>query len=133
MKQKIGYVDGFVLVVPKKNIKAYRAMAKDGVKLWMKHGALECKECVGDDLNSNMGGMTMPTFIKTAKAKPNETVVFSYIGYKSRAHRDQVNARVMKDPYMNTPKQENKPMPFDPKRMAYGGFKVIVGAQNIME
>ena len=76
MKQKIGYVDGFVLVVPKKNIKAYRAMAKDGVKLWMKHGALECKECVGDDLNSNMGGMTMPTFIKTAKAKPNETVVF---------------------------------------------------------
>ena len=121
-----GYVDGFVLVVAKKNINAYKKMAQMGGKLWKKYGALEYLECVGDDLNPSMGGMKLLTFSKMAKTKPSETVVFSFIVYKSRQHRDQVNAKVMKDPYMNDPKNKNMPMPFDIKRMAYGGFKTIV-------
>jgi uncharacterized protein YbaA (DUF1428 family) len=126
-KQKAGYVDGFVLVVHKNKIPAYRKMAALGEKLWRKHGALDYKECVGDDLNPDMGGVKALTFPKMTKLKQGETVVFSYITYKSRSHRDQVNAKVMKDPLMNDPKLKNKPMPFDIKRMAYGGFKVIVG------
>ncbi len=121
------YVDGFVIAIPNKNIEAYRIMAEGGAKLWMKHGAVEYVECVGDDLTPDMSGMPFLPFPKLAKTKPDETVVFSYIVYKSRAHRDQVNARVMKDPAMNDPKQKDKPMPFEMKRMAYGGFKVIVG------
>lgn len=123
------YVDGFVLVVPKKKLAAYRRMAKEGANLWLKYGALDYKECVGDDLKPDMGGMKVLTFPQMTKLKPSETVVFSYITYKSRAHRDQVNAKVMKDPSMNDPKNKDKPMPFDMKRMAYGGFKVIVSAQ----
>jgi uncharacterized protein YbaA (DUF1428 family) len=125
------YVDGFVLVVPKKNLKAYKAMAAGAGKVWRKHGALDYKECVGDDLTPDMGdmnGMKAMTFSRLLKLKKNETAVFSYIVYKSRAHRDAVNAKVMKDPMMNDPKYKDMPMPFDVKRMAYAGFKVLVDA-----
>ena len=115
----MAYVDGFVLVVPKKNLAAYKKMARWGERLWRRHGALEYRECVADDLKAPCG---IP-FPKLVKLKPGETVVFSYIGYKSRAHRDQVNAKVMKDPSMDKMPQK---MPFDVKRMCYGGFKVLV-------
>jgi uncharacterized protein YbaA (DUF1428 family) len=120
------YVDGFVLVVPKKNLKAYKQMATLGKKVWRKYGALDYKECVGEDLRPNMGGMPAFTFPSMVKLKKDETVVFSYIVFKSRKHRDQVNAKVMKDPLMNDPKYKDMPMPFDMKRMAYGGFEVLV-------
>ncbi len=113
-------VDGFVLPVPKKNVEAYRRMAKKASVVWKDHGALEYRECVGDDLKIKMG---MP-FPRLAKLKASETVVFSWIVYKSRAHRDGVNAKVMKDPRI-AKMMTGKP-PFDVKRMAYGGFKVIV-------
>ncbi len=119
----MSYVDGFVLPVPKKNLKAYFQMAKNAGKIWREHGALEYRECVGDDLKVKMG---LP-FPRLAKLKPGETVVFSWIVYKSRAHRDRVNAKVMKDPRMSGICDE-KSMPFDVKRMAYGGFKVVVAA-----
>lgn len=118
------YVEGFVLVVPTKKLAAYKKMAAEAEKVWMKHGALQYAECVGDDLKSAAKWGCIP-FPKLTKAKPNETVVFSFIGYKSRAHRDSVNAKVMKDPLMD--KHKDKPMPFDMKRMSVGGFKVIVG------
>jgi uncharacterized protein YbaA (DUF1428 family) len=117
------YVDGFVLPVPKKNLQTYRRMAQKAGKLWREHGALDYKECAGDDLNTKMG---VP-FSKSAKAKSGETVVFAYIVFKSRAHRDQVNAKVMKDPRI-TGMCDPKKMPFDVKRMVYGGFKVLVDA-----
>jgi uncharacterized protein YbaA (DUF1428 family) len=117
------YVDGFVIVVPEQNMAAYREMAKMGAKVWKKHGALEYFECIGDDLEPEMTGITFP---KMTKTKDGETVVFSFIIFKSRAHRDEVNAKVMQDPMMNDPKFKDKPMPFDVKRMAYGGFKVII-------
>ncbi len=114
------YVDGFVLPVPKKNLKAYLRMAQKAGKVWKEHGALEYRECAGEDLKVKMG---MP-FLKMAKAKPGETVVFAWIVYKSRAHRDTVNAKVMKDARMA--KMMEGTHPFDYKRMAYGGFEVIV-------
>ena len=117
------YVDGFVLPVPKKNLAAYRRMARKASKVWREHGALEYRECAGDDLKVKMG---VP-FPKQAKAKPGETVVFAYIVYKSRAHRDQVNAKVMKDPRLAN-MCDPKNMPFDFKRMGYGGFTTIVEA-----
>jgi uncharacterized protein YbaA (DUF1428 family) len=117
----MSYVDGFVIPVPKKNLKAYARMAKEGAAMWMKHGALDYKECVGDDLQTKWG---MP-FPRLLKLKPGETVVFSYIVFKSRAHRDRVNAKVMKDPRV-ADMCDPKSMPFDVKRMYYGGFKVIV-------
>lgn len=120
---RIGYVDGFVLVVPKRKLPAYRRIATMAGKVWMKHGALDYKECVGDDLAPSAGGMPTLTFPKMARVRKGETVVFSYVGYRSRAHRDAVNAKVMKDPLMT---QSADPMPFDLKRMAYGGFKVFV-------
>jgi uncharacterized protein YbaA (DUF1428 family) len=113
------YVDGFLMPVPKKNLAAYRRMAAKSGKIWKEHGALEYRECAGDDLDVKMG----VSFKKIAKLKPSETVVFAWIVYKSRAHRDKVNAKVMKDPRMD---MSLKKMPFDMKRMAYGGFKVIV-------
>ncbi len=116
------YVDGFVLVVPKKNLPAYVRMARTAGVVWRKLGALDYKECIGDDLNIKMG---LP-FPRVMKTKPSETVVFSYIVYKSRAHRDRVNAAVMKDPRIVEACNPKK-MPFDVKRMAYGGFKVVVG------
>jgi uncharacterized protein YbaA (DUF1428 family) len=115
------YVDGFVLPVPKKNLNAYRRMAQEAGKIWRDHGALEFRECVGEDLNAKMG---LP-FPKGIKIKSGETVIFSWIVYKSRAHRDRVNAKVMKDPRMA---KMPKKMPFDVKRMMYGGFKTIVEA-----
>jgi uncharacterized protein YbaA (DUF1428 family) len=120
------YVDGFVFVVPKKNMAAYKKMAQLGKKLWMKYGALDYKECMGDDLKPNMGGMKSRLFPEMARAKPGDAVWFSFIVYKSKKHRDEVNAKVMKDPAMNDPKYKDMPMPFDMKRMAYGGFKVVV-------
>lgn len=116
------YVDGFVLPVPKKNLKAYARMAQKAGKVWREHGALDYKECAGDDLKVKMG---VP-FPRTVKLKAGETVVFSYIVYKSRAHRDRVNAKVMKDPRIQD-MCDPKDMPFDVKRMVYGGFKVLVG------
>ncbi len=115
------YVDGFVIPLPKKNLNAYRRMAQKAGKIWRDHGALEFRECVGDDLNVKMG-MPFPRGIKTKSA---ETVVFSWIVYKSRTNRDRVNAKVMKDPrFAKMPKE----MPFDVKRILYGGFKTIVEA-----
>ena len=118
----MSYVDGFVLVVPKKKLAIYKKMASRAATVWRDHGALDYRECVGDDLKVKMG---MP-FPKLAKTKPGETVVFSYIVYKSRAHRDKVNAKVMKDERLH--EGMPKEMPFDMKRMAYGGFKVLVSA-----
>ena len=119
----MNYVDGFVLPVPKKNLPAYRRVAQTAGKLWREHGALEYIECVGDDVK--MGKLT--SFPQSVKLKPDETVVFSWIVYKSRAHRDRVNAKVMKDPRM-APMMDPKAMPFDGKRMFWGGFKVFVVA-----
>lgn len=117
------YVDGFVLPVPKKNLGKYKKMAGEGGKIWMKHGALQYVECIGEDLESASKWGCLP-FPKMAKIKPNEIVVFSFIVYKSRTHRDRVNAKVMKDSDMNPSKQ--KEMPFEMKRMAVGGFEMIV-------
>ena len=117
------YVDGFVLPVPKKNIETYRQIARKAGKVWRDHGALEYLECIGDDLKVKFG---VP-FTKGARAKAGETVVFSWIVYKSRAHRDRVNAKVMKDPRL-AKMMDPKGMPFDVKRMLCGGFKVLVDA-----
>jgi len=117
------YVDGYVLPVPKKYVEAYRRMASKAGKVWRDHGALEYRECVGDDLKVKMG----TPFPRSVKAKPGETVVFSWVVFKSRAHRDRVNAKVMKDPRLAS-MMDPKSMPFDMKRMVYGGFKVIVEA-----
>ena len=117
------YVDGFVLPVPKKKLNAYALIAKKAGKIWREHGALDYKECVGDDLNIKMG---VP-FPRQMKIKPGETVVFAYIVYKSRAHRDRVNAKVMKDPRISA-MCDPKDMPFDCNRMVYGGFTVLVDA-----
>ena len=117
------YVDGFVIPVPKKQVSAYRTMARKAGKVWREYGALDYKECVADDVK--MGKWT--SFPRSVKKKPNETVVFSYIVYKSRAHRDKVNAKVMKDKRIAAMMDMNA-MPFDVKRMIYGGFKVIVAA-----
>ena len=115
------YVDGFVLPVPKKNLRAYLKMAQLGARVWRDHGALEYRECVGDDLNIKFG----LAFPRGIKSKSGETVVFSWIVFKSRQHRDAVNAKVMTDPRL-TGTMGNKKMPFDVKRMLYGGFKVAV-------
>jgi len=117
------YVDGYVLPVPARGLKAYRNMAQKAGKVWKKHGALQYVECVGDDLSSKWAGIRFP---KTVRAKPGEKVVFSFIAFKSKAHRDRVNSKVMQDPAMNDPAFKDKPMPFDMKRTAYGGFKVLV-------
>ena len=116
----MAYVDGFVLPVPKKKLKAYLKMAQWGKRVWLKHGALDYKECVGEDLKVKWG----PGFPKLLKLKQGETVFFSYIVYKSRAHRDRVNARVMKE--MMAAGGDPSDMPFDMRRMAYGGFKALV-------
>jgi uncharacterized protein YbaA (DUF1428 family) len=117
----MSYVDGFVIPIPKKNLKAYARMAKMGAEMWMRHGALDYKECAGDDLQSK-GGMPFPRLLKL---KPGETVLFSFIVFKSRAHRDRVNAKVMKEMEKMGDTME---MPFDMKRMVYGGFKGLVEA-----
>jgi uncharacterized protein YbaA (DUF1428 family) len=115
------YVDGFVVPVPEKNIKDYQKMSQKAGKVWREHGALQYVEAVGDDLENKFGA----SFPKTIKVKPGETVVFSFIVFKSRAHRDKVNAKVMADPRLNEMMGESS-MPFELKRMLYGGFKFIV-------
>jgi uncharacterized protein YbaA (DUF1428 family) len=117
------YVDGYVLPIPKKNVTAYRRIAQKAGAIWREHGALDYKECVGDDLNVKCGC----PFPKLTKLKRGETVIFAYIVYKSRTHRDRVNAKVMNDERM-AKMMEGKPMPFDIKRMVFGGFKVLVDA-----
>lgn len=117
----MSYVDGYVLPVPKKNLEAYRRMAQKSGKVWRDHGALEYIECVADDVKP--GKHT--SFPQSVKLKPAETVVFAYIVFKSRAHRDRVNAKVMKDPRLAN-MMDPKAMPFDGKRMFWGGFKVLV-------
>jgi uncharacterized protein YbaA (DUF1428 family) len=114
-----GYVDGFVVPVPKKKVDAYRKMAALGAKIWMEHGALQFVETIADDVKP--GKWT--SFPQSVKLKKDEVVVFSWIYFKSRAHRDKVNAKVMKDPRMN---MDPASMPFDGKRMIYGGFKTLV-------
>src|SRR5688572_33468202 len=110
------YVDGFVVPVPKKKLDAYRAMAKKAGKVWIEHGALEFVECVADDVKP---GKTT-SFPQSVKLKAGEVVVFSYITFKSRAHRDRVNKKVMADPRLKD-MMDTKDMPFDAKRMIYGG------------
>lgn len=114
------YVDGYVIPIPKKNVKAYSKLAAFGCKLWMDHGALDYYECVGDDLKVKWGLI----FPKLCKLKPSETVIFAFIVYKSKAHRNQVNKKVMKDPRMAN--MHEIKMPFDMKRFTTGGFKVLV-------
>jgi uncharacterized protein YbaA (DUF1428 family) len=110
------YVDGFVLPVPKANLDAYRRMAEEAGKVWREYGALDYVECVADDVKP--GEVT--SFPQSVKLEPDETVVFAWIVYESREHRDRVNEQVMKDPRMTGS------MPFDGKRMFWGGFKVLV-------
>jgi uncharacterized protein YbaA (DUF1428 family) len=114
------YVDGFLLPVPAKNVEAYRKISRKAGKVWMEHGALEYRECAGEDLGVQMG-KSFPAIVGTKKG---ETVVFAWIVYRSRKHRDEVNAKVMADPRMG--KMMTEAMPFDSTRMAYGGFEVIV-------
>jgi uncharacterized protein YbaA (DUF1428 family) len=115
------YVDGYVLPVPKKKLQAYRHMAQKAGRIWRGHGALEFRECVGDDLKVKWGA----PFPRVVRLKPGETVMFSWIVFKSRAHRDRVNGKVMRDPRLAS-MMDAKSMPFDMKRMVYGGFKVLV-------
>jgi uncharacterized protein YbaA (DUF1428 family) len=115
------YVDGFVVPVPKKRLEAYRRMARTAGKVWRDHGALDYRECVADDVK--VGKWT--SFPRSVKLKPGETVVFSWIMYKSRVHRDRVNARVMSDPRL-AKMMNPKAMPFDGKRMIWGGFTTLV-------
>lgn len=114
------YVDGYVLVVPKRKLKAYLKMARLGERVWKKHGALDYKECVADDFATPCG---VP-FDKLMGVKRGETVVFAYVVYRSKAHRDRVNAKVMGE---MTAEDWPKEMPFDMKRMVFGGFRVAVG------
>jgi uncharacterized protein YbaA (DUF1428 family) len=115
------YVDGFIVPVPKKKLAAYRSMAKKSGKIWLEHGALAFTECVADDVK--VGKRT--SFPRSVKLKPGETVVFSWIVYRSRGQRDRVMAKVMKDKRI-TAMMETKNIPFDGKRMIFGGFKTMV-------
>ena len=115
------YVDGFIVPVPKKNMQAYMKIARKAAKVWKEHGALEVRECAADDVK--VGKWT--SFPRAVKKKPNETVVFAWITYKSRAQRDKINAKVMADPRLKS-MGDMKSMPFDPKRMIYGGFVSLV-------
>jgi uncharacterized protein YbaA (DUF1428 family) len=117
----MAYVDGFIIPVPTKNLKVYRRIAQKFGKVWRDHGALAFRECVADDVK--VGKWT--SFPRSVKLKRGETVVFSWIVYKSRAHRDHVNAKVMKDPRL-AQMMNPKAMPFDGKRMIFGGFKVFL-------
>ena len=119
----MGYVDGFVIPVPKKQLPAYLRMAKTSGRIWRDHGALEFHESVADDVK--VGKRT--SFPRSVKLKGGETVVFAWIVFKSRAHRDRVNAKVMKDKRF-TKMMATEAMPFDGKRMIYGGFKVLIDA-----
>lgn len=122
---RMAYVDGFVIVIPKKNIAAYRKMAKIAGEVWKEYGALDYKECVGEDLKVKYG----TPYPKLLKIKPTETVIFSYITYKSRAQRDKINAKVIQDARIKDSCEPDN-MPFEMKRMSYGGFDVIVDPFN---
>ena len=115
------YVDGFIVAVPKKNLEAYRRMAKKAGKVWREHGALDYREWMADDVK--VGKRT--SFPRSVKLKPGETVIFSWITYKSRAQRDRVNGKVMADPRLKS-MMDTKSLPFDAKRMIYGGFESLV-------
>jgi uncharacterized protein YbaA (DUF1428 family) len=117
------YVDGYVLPVQRKNLAAYRRVAAKAGKIWREHGALEYRECAGDDLDTKWG---VP-FPRMMKLRRGETVVFAWIVFKSKAHRDRVNAKVMKDPRLAASMSASA-MTFDVKRMVYGGFKILVDA-----
>lgn len=116
------YVDGFVLPMPKEGVAAYKRIAEKACKIWLEHGALEYRECIAEDTDTKFG-LSFPTGIQ---AKEGETVVLAWITYKSRAHRDQVNEKVMADPRIA--EDMEKEMPFDCKRMLYGGFEVLVSS-----
>jgi uncharacterized protein YbaA (DUF1428 family) len=116
------YVDGFLIPVPKKNLAEYKRIAKLCAKIWKEYGALEVKECVAEDVK--VGKLT--SFPRAVIRKPGETVIFSWIVYKSRAERDKVNAKVMKDPRLEKMMSDPTKMPFDAKRMIFGGFEMIV-------
>jgi uncharacterized protein YbaA (DUF1428 family) len=121
------YVDGFVLVIPKDKTEEYRKIAESGRNSWMKHGALAYFECRGEDLvTREMGGVKAREFPEMTGAHSDETVWFSFITFKSRAHRDEVNAKVMEEMGQAAEDQKNMAMPFDMRRMAYGGFHVEV-------
>lgn len=124
MKTKEQYVDGFVLIIPKKNIQAYAKLATTAGKIWIEHGAIEYRECVADDLKTMMG----VSFTALTKAKKSELVIFSWITYKNLKHRNAVNAKVMEDPRIK--KMDPKKMPFDCNKMSYGGFKILVSKQS---
>lgn len=118
----MAYVDGFLLPVPRKNLQAYRRIAQRAGRIWREHGALEYRECAADDVSAK----GTVSFQRSVKLKRGETVLFSWIVYKSRAHRDRVNAKVMKDPRLQKMMNDPASMPFDYKRMLYGGFRVLV-------
>ena len=121
------YVEGFVLVVPKDKIEEYQKMAEMGKEMWMKYGALEYMECIGEDLNPReMGGIKSLAFTELAKAQSNETVWFSFIVYESKKRRDEINAKVMEEMDKQAEQYKDFPMPFDMRRMAVGGFDVKV-------
>lgn len=120
----MAYVDGFLIVVPRDKLDAYRTMARQGRDAWMKYGALDYKECVGDDLEPTMPGMDSLPFPRLTRLGPGEALIFSFIVFESRQHRDEVNAKVMADPAMSPEKMAE--MPFDMMRFSYGGFDVIV-------
>ena len=122
-----GYIDGFLLPVPKGKLEAYRRISQAAGKVWVEYGALDYVECVGDDVQTKAKTKMHASFPSYARAKKGELVIFSWIFYKSRAHRDRVNAKVMKDPRINAAMAQD--MPVDMKRMAYGGFKVFVHLQ----
>lgn len=117
----MSYVDGYVIPIPKKNVKRYVEIARKAAKIWCEHGALEYRESVGEDLAAKWG----TPFTRLYKLKPTETVIFAWIVFKSRAHRDRVNSKVMKDPRISEMVDESS-MPFDSKRMSYGGFEIVV-------
>lgn len=127
MKKDMKYVDGFVLVVKKDKLEDYKKMAQMGSNIWMKYGALEYFECVGDDLDpkvpDEMKGITFP---QLTKIDEDETVVFSFIVYESKEKRDEINKKVMSDPQMSAEAWKDKPMPFDMKKLAFGGFRAMV-------
>lgn len=122
------YVDGYVLPVPEDKVEAYRELAAQAGQVWIKHGALEYVEGVGDDMEPDTDEMPMQSFPSIVGARDEETVVFAFIVFESRQHRDEVNEKVMQDPAMEAmdPEDSGVEMPFDPERMAYGGFRSIV-------
>ena len=123
------YVDGFVIPISNENLDSYREMASEAGKVYLEYGALEYFEGVGDDMEPEMGDMPIVTFPQLAETGVDETVVFSFIVFESRVHRDEVNAKVIEDPAMN-PENYDGEMPFDPERMAYGGFRSIVSYED---